>query len=153
MMSRGSVIPIFLKIKNNIFPVTDKKMTRFSITLDQSVEMAIKALEYSIGGEIFIPKLKSYKIVDLVKAISESGKIKNIGIRQGEKIHEELISKGETADIFSYKDFYIISSQAKKNLKGDYKMIEKNFSYNSNNSGFYNINELKKIISGELKII
>ena len=151
MMSRGSVIPIFLKIKNNIFPVTDKKMTRFSITLDQSVEMAIKALEYSIGGEIFIPKLKSYKIVDLVKAISESGKIKNIGIRQGEKIHEELISKGETADIFSYKDFYIISSQAKKNLKGDYKMIEKNFSYNSNNSGFYNINELKKIIRGELK--
>jgi UDP-N-acetylglucosamine 4,6-dehydratase (inverting) len=151
MMSRGSVIPIFLKIKNNIFPVTDKKMTRFSITLDQSVEMAIKALEYSIGGEIFIPKLKSYKIVDLVKAISGSGKIKNIGIRQGEKIHEELISKGETADIFSYKDFYIISSQAKKNLKGDYKMIEKNFSYNSNNSGFYNINELKKIIRGELK--
>ena len=153
MMSRGSVIPIFLKIKNNIFPVTDKKMTRFSITLDQSVEIAIKALEYSMGGEIFIPKLKSYKIVDLVKAISGSGKIKNIGIRQGEKIHEELISKGETADIFSYKDFYIISSQAKKNLKGDYKMIEKNFSYNSNNSGFYNINELKKIISGELKII
>ncbi|MDC0355652.1 UDP-N-acetylglucosamine 4,6-dehydratase (inverting) [Candidatus Pelagibacter sp.] len=151
MMSRGSVIPIFLKIKNNIFPVTDKKMTRFSITLDQSVEIAIKALEYSMGGEIFIPKLKSYKIVDLVKAISGSGKIKNIGIRQGEKIHEELISKGETADIFSYKDFYIISSQTKKNLKGDYKMIEKNFSYNSNNSGFYNINELKKIIRGELK--
>tara|TARA_B100000780_G_scaffold279064_1_gene255313 strand:+ start:7258 stop:8229 length:972 start_codon:yes stop_codon:yes gene_type:complete len=151
MMSRGSVIPIFLKIKNNIFPVTDKKMTRFSITLDQSVEMAIKALEYSIGGEIFIPKLKSYKIVDLVKAISGSGKIKNIGIRQGEKIYEELISEGETADIFSYKDFYIISSQTKKNLKGDYKKIEKNFSYNSNNSGFYNVNELKKIISGELK--
>ena len=153
MMSRGSVIPIFLKIKNNIFPVTDKKMTRFSITLDQSVEMAIKALEYSMGGEIFIPKLKSYKIVDLVKAISGSGKIKDIGIRQGEKIYEELISKGETADIFSYKDFYVISSQTKKNLKGDYKKIEKNFSYNSNNSGFYNVNELKKIISGELKII
>ena len=153
MMSRGSVIPIFLKIKNNIFPVTDKKMTRFSITLDQSVEMAIKALEYSIGGEIFIPKLKSYKIVDLVKAISGSGKIKDIGIRQGEKIYEELISKGETSDIFSYKDFYIISSQTKINLKGDYKKIEKNFSYNSNNSGFYNVNELKKIISGELKII
>tara|TARA_B110000027_G_scaffold24695_1_gene26920 strand:+ start:3189 stop:4166 length:978 start_codon:yes stop_codon:yes gene_type:complete len=153
MMSRGSVIPIFLKIKNNIFPVTDKKMTRFSITLDQSVEMAIKALEYSMGGEIFIPKLKSYKIVDLVKAISGSGKIKDIGIRQGEKIYEELISKGETSDIFSYKDFYIISSQTKINLKGDYKKIEKNFSYNSNNSGFYNVNELKKIISGELKII
>ena len=151
MMSRGSVIPIFLKIKNNIFPVTDKKMTRFSITLDQSVEMAIKALEYSMGGEIFIPKLKSYKIVDLVKAISGSGKIKDIGIRQGEKIYEELISKGETSDIFSYKDFYIISSQTKINLKGDYKKIEKNFSYNSNNSGFYNVNELKKIISGELK--
>ena len=150
MMSRGSVIPVFLKIKNNIFPVTDEKMTRFSITLDESVEMAIKALEYSSGGEIFIPKLKSYKIVDIVEAISKNGKIKNIGIRPGEKIHEELITKGETADIFSYKDFYIISSQTKKDLSG-YKKIQKNFSYNSNNSGFYNVKELKKIIYDELK--
>ena len=117
------------------------------------IPMNLHGHAYSMGGEIFIPKLKSYKIVDLVKAISGSGKIKDIGIRQGEKIYEELISKGETADIFSYKDFYIISSQTKINLKGDYKKIEKNFSYNSNNSGFYNVNELKKIISGELKII
>ena len=85
MMSRGSVVPIFLKIKNNKFPITDKNMTRFSITLDESVEMAIKALEHSVGGEIFIPKLKSYKIIDLVKAISSSGQIHNIGIRPGEK--------------------------------------------------------------------
>ena len=153
MMSRGSVIPVFLNIKDNKFPVTDKKMTRFSITLDESVEMAIKSLKYASGGEIFIPKLKSYKIIDLVKAISGNGKIKNIGIRPGEKIHEELISKGETADIFSYKDFYIISSYGSKDLKGDYKKVEKNFSYNSNDSGFYNIKELKKIISDELKII
>lgn len=151
MMSRGSVIPVFLKIKNNIFPVTDEKMTRFSITLDESVEMAIKALEYSSGGEIFIPKLKSYKIVDIVEAISKNGKIKNIGIRPGEKIHEELITEGETADIFSYKDFYIISSQTKKDLRSGYKKIQKNFSYNSNNSGFYNVKELKKIIYDELK--
>ena len=142
-----------LNIKDNKFPVTDKKMTRFSITLDESVEMAIKSLKYASGGEIFIPKLKSYKIIDLVKAISGNGKIKNIGIRPGEKIHEELISKGETADIFSYKDFYIISSYGSKDLKGDYKKVEKNFSYNSNDSGFYNIKELKKIINDELKII
>jgi UDP-N-acetylglucosamine 4,6-dehydratase (inverting) len=153
MMSRGSVIPVFLNIKNNEFPVTDKKMTRFSITLDESVEMAIKSLKYASGGEIFIPKLKSYKIVDLVKAISSNGKIKSIGIRPGEKIHEELISKGETADIFSYKDFYIISSFGSNKLKGDFKKVEKNFSYNSNDSGFYNIKELKKIISDEIKII
>ena len=151
MMSRGSVIPVFLNIKDNKFPVTDKKMTRFSITLDESVEMAIKSLKYASGGEIFIPKLKSYKIINLVKAISGNGKIKNIGIRPGEKIHEELISKGETADIFSYKDFYIISSYGSKNLKGDYKKVEKNFSYNSNDSGFYSIKERKKIISDELK--
>jgi UDP-N-acetylglucosamine 4,6-dehydratase len=69
MMSRGSVIPVFLNVKNNQYPITNNKMTRFSITLDESVEIAIKALEFSIGGEIFIPKLKSYKILDLVKAI------------------------------------------------------------------------------------
>ena len=90
--------------------MTDEKMTRFSITLDESVEMAIKALE---SMENFYTKIKKYKIVDIVEAISKNGKIKNIGIRPGEKIHEELITKGETADIFSYKDFYIISSQTR----------------------------------------
>ncbi len=153
MMSRGSVIPIFLKIKNNKFPVTNKNMTRFNITLDESVEISIKALEYSVGGEIFIPKLKGYKITDVVKAISRNGKIYNIGIRPGEKIHEELIPKGETADVFSYKNFYIIASSVNKKFKRKYKKIKKNFSYNSNESGFYKVNELKKIISSELKKI
>ena len=78
-MSRGSVIPVFLNVKNNQYPITNNKMTRFSITLDESVEIAIKALEFSIGGEIFIPKLKSYKILDLVKAISKNGKTYEIG--------------------------------------------------------------------------
>ncbi len=153
MMSRGSVIPIFLKIKNNKFPVTNKNMTRFNITLDESVEISIKALECSVGGEIFIPKLKGYKITDVVKAISRNGKIYNIGIRPGEKIHEELIPKGETADVFSYKNFYIIASSVNKKFNRRYKKIKKNFSYNSNESGFYKVNELKKIINSELKKI
>ena len=153
MMSRGSVIPIFLKIKNNKFPVTDKNMTRFNITLDESVEISLKALEYSVGGEIFIPKLKGYKITDLVKAISRNGKIYNIGIRPGEKIHEELIPKNETVSVFSHKNFYIIASSVNKKFKRKYKKINKNFSYNSNESGFYKVDELKKIISNELKKI
>ncbi len=150
MMSRGSVIPVFLKVKNNKYPITDNKMTRFSITLDESVEIAIKALEFSIGGEIFIPKLKSYKILDLVKAISKNGKTYEIGIRPGEKIHEELISKGETFNIYSFKNFYILSSPENNKFLKKYKKLNRNFSYNSNETGFYNITQLRKIIKSEL---
>jgi UDP-N-acetylglucosamine 4,6-dehydratase len=150
MMSRGSVIPVFLNVKNNQYPITNNKMTRFSITLDESVEIAIKALEFSIGGEIFIPKLKSYKILDLVKAISKNGKTYEIGIRPGEKIHEELISKGETFNIYSYKNFYILSSPENIKFLKKYKKLNKNFSYNSNETGFYNITQLRKIIKSEL---
>ncbi len=153
MMSRGSVIPIFLNVKNDKFPITDRRMTRFSITLDQSIEASIKALKNSMGGEIFIPKLKSYKIIDLVKAISKTGKINDVGIRQGEKLDEELISKGETADIYSSKDFFIICNSPNKIYKKKYKKVTNNFSYNSSNSGFYNINQLQNIIKGELKKI
>ena len=150
MMSRGSVIPVFLNVKNNKYPITDNKMTRFSITLDESVEIAIKALEFSIGGEIFIPKLKSYKILDLVKAISKNGKTYEIGIRPGEKIHEELISKSETFNIYSFKNFYILSSPDNKKFLKKYKKLDRNFSYNSNETGFYNIAQLRKIIKSEL---
>ena len=91
MMSRGSVIPLFLN-KKKIIPITNKDMTRFSITLDESINFCIEALRVSKGGEIFVPKLKAYKILDLAKAINKNAKIKMVGTRQGEKINEELIS-------------------------------------------------------------
>ena len=150
MMSRGSVIPIFLKIKNNIFPVTDKKMTRFSITLDQSVEMAIKALEYSIGGEIFIPKLKSYRVIDLANALNKNNKIEVIGIRPGEKLHEEMISNIDSLNSYDLGNkFVLIDPLSKRLLKKyhNYKKMKNYYSYNSfDNENYLTVKELEKIV-------
>lgn len=91
--SRGSVLPLFLNLKKNnknLFPITDLRMTRFWISLDEVVEFAIKCLKIMIGGEILIKKSPSIKIIDLAKAINPKGKIKIIGVRPGEKIHESL---------------------------------------------------------------
>ena len=86
MNSGGSVIPLFLKQKNNkIFTVTDTNMTRFNITLQEATELVFWTLKYSMGGEIFVPKIPSYRILDLANAISSNCKIKIIGIRPGEK--------------------------------------------------------------------
>ena len=94
--SRGSVIPFFLNHKSKGFlPITDKRMTRFTITLDQSVEFVFFCLKKMWGGEVFVPKIPSYKILDLAKAVSPKSRIKFIGIRPGEKIHEEMISSSE----------------------------------------------------------
>lgn len=96
--SRGSVIPFFLKLKEdniNEFPITDLRMTRFWITLDEAVKFVLNAFKISNPGEILVPKIPSIKIVDLVKAINSKGKIKVVGIRPGEKLHELLISDSE----------------------------------------------------------
>jgi len=96
--SRGSVIPYFLKLaKEGVkeFPITDPRMTRFWITLDQAVDLVIKALQTAVGGEIFVPKIPSMRIVDLAKAIKPDCEFKIIGIRPGEKLHETLISEEE----------------------------------------------------------
>ena len=85
MMSRGSVIPIFLKTKKNYFEITHRDMTRFSLTLEDGVKSAIYSLNQMQGGEIIIPKAKSYKILDLAKAINPQKKLKIIGIRPGRK--------------------------------------------------------------------
>ena len=91
--SRGSVVPIFLKQKNKkYFTVTDKRMTRFSITLEEAVKFVITCIKNMKGSEIFVPKIPSYRILDLVKAIDKNKKIKIIGIRPGEKLHEEMIT-------------------------------------------------------------
>ena len=96
MGSRGSIIPLFLKQKNNkLFTITDKRMTRFNITLQESIDMVIWSLVNNLGGEIYVPKIPSYKIEDLARAICSKSKIKIIGIRQGEKLHEEMITKDD----------------------------------------------------------
>jgi UDP-N-acetylglucosamine 4,6-dehydratase len=145
-MSRGSVIPFFLKNKSDIYPVTDSKMTRFCITLEESVNAADFVINNAEGGEVFVPKVPSYKILDLVKAINKNAKIKIMGVRPGEKLFEELISSNDNNSVFDSGSFYIVKGNIKKLYK-NYKEMPKNFSYTSdNNPYFYSINQLKKII-------
>jgi len=114
--STGSVIPFFnSKIKNgNKIPLTDSRMTRFIISPEQAVDLIFSAIKYGEGGEIFVPKLSSFKIVDLIDILKEKHKAKNkikiIGIRPGEKIHELLINKTEIPRTVSFKNLYIITS-------------------------------------------
>ena len=109
MMSRGSVIPEFLKSKNRGYVnVTDKRMTRFSITIEEGVNFVLFALKMSIGREIFVPKLPSYKILDVAKAISKNTKVNFVGIRPGEKIHEEMITLSDSLNTIESKNFFVI---------------------------------------------
>jgi len=114
--SRGSVFNIFKNhIKKGFFPITDKEMTRFNITLDEGVSYVVDALKNSQGGEIIIPKLKSFKIVDLAIAMNPKNKIKILGIRPGEKIHEQMISSSDSYSTYEMKKSYVILPQ--DNLK------------------------------------
>ncbi len=154
MNSRGSVLPVFKYCaKNNLsFTITDKEMTRFNISLEDGVKMVLFAIANSKGGEIFVPKIPSYKILDLAEAVKTDFKIKYIGIRSGEKLHEELITSSDaltTVDIGKY--YVILPSSGKNNVnnykKKKFKKVSKNFSYNSkNNNHFLSVSELKKII-------
>ncbi len=142
MGSRGSVLPFFLKQKK-FFPITDIRMTRFHITMKSSVDMVLWALQNNLGGEIFVPKIPSFRILDLAKVINKNLKIKIIGIRPGEKIHEELISENESLKTVDLKKYYaILSNFNKKEIdlylkKSKSKKITKNFVYNSFNNKKY----------------
>ena len=150
MGSRGSVIPLFLhqKLHNKPFTITDKNMTRFNITLKESVNFVINSLNKMKGGEIFVPKIPSYKILDVLKSIDNKAKYKVIGIRPGEKIHEELITESDSINTLEYKNYFVILPSYKKN-----KLQNKNiFSYNSkNNKKFLSIKTLKKLIKNNKK--
>ena len=155
MNSRGSVIPLFLKQKDTKqFTVTDTKMTRFNITLKEATELVFWTLKNSKGGEIIVPKIPSYRILDLAKAISPSCKIKIIGIRPGEKIHEELITASESVNTLDLGKYYAILPTTKEISLKEYKKkmngktLIKDFSYNSDtNSDFLSVSELKKLLN------
>ena len=120
MGSRGSVIPILLnqnKNNSNFFTITHKAMTRFNITLHEASTFVKKCLKIMKGGEIFVPKLPSYNIVDLAKAINPNKSIKIIGIRVGEKLHEEMVSAIEFRNLTEKKDFYVVGGQNKNSSK------------------------------------
>ncbi len=152
--SRGSVYNIF-KLYNNkgFFPITDTRMTRFNITLNEATNMVLKVIKSAEGGEIYVPKLRSFRIIDLAKAINPKNKIKILGIRAGEKIHEQMISSSDSYSTVELDNFYAILPQGNLDLIKKYKkknksrMVRPGFEYSSDQNGpFLSLNELKKLV-------
>jgi len=155
MGSRGSVIPFFQNLKNkqvNEVPITDKRMTRFNISLDEGVQMVKYALKNHLGGEIFVPKIPSYNIMDLKNAILPDVQEKVIGIRPGEKLHEEMITESDSPNTFDLGDYYVIAPPETKTYlhyedKKNASKVEIGFKYNSGtNKVFLTTKELKNLI-------
>ena len=157
--SRGSVFPIFLyQKKSELISLTHQEMTRFNITLDEGVNLVLFSFKDMRGGETYIPKMRSMKIIDLVKIFNPKKGFKEIGIRPGEKLHEELISKSDTSQKIVFKKYFVVlpstsaKSDVKKYLRNSQnekgKILKDSFSYNSLNAGnFLTRSELKKMIS------
>ena len=152
MFSRGSIIPKLLKEKLlGNFTITDPNMTRFSITLQESVNFVLNSLVLQKGGEIFVPKIPSYRLIDLCKAVDKKCKIKTIGMRPGEKVHEELISHLEAKNTLDFKNYYVIlanyENQNKKLLAKNNRFVKKDFQYSSEkNENFLSVKDLKEMI-------
>ena len=149
--SRGSVIPLFMsQKKKGKITITDKRMTRFWITLDQAVQLVMNAIEHTQGGEIFLPKIPSMKIIDLTRAIAPECEIDIIGIRPGEKIHEVLITEEEGRHTLDYDGMYVVLPNYpwwnRQNYKTGTKLPE-GFTYVSNtNDQWLSVKDLKGII-------
>ncbi|MBI5807011.1 MAG: UDP-N-acetylglucosamine 4,6-dehydratase (inverting) [Ignavibacteriales bacterium] len=157
MGSRGSVIPFFLnKKKEGILPITDERMTRFNITLQEGVDFVLQNLSRMWGGELFVPKIPSYRILDVAKAIAPNAKIEKIGIRPGEKLHEEMITATDAINTIEFNDYFVILpstplwdiNKFKKESNGkEGRFCEFGFSYNSGeNDKFLTTEELKDLI-------
>ncbi len=153
MGSRGSVIPFFTNIaKNgNTIPITHKDMTRFNISLEDGVEMVMWAIENAIGGELFVPKIPSYKIETVARAIAPNAKLEYVGIRPGEKLHEEMITESDSYNTIEFDKYYAIlpSDANKQKYLTHFKAreVEKGFKYNSGtNSDWESIDSLREKI-------
>ena len=154
MGSRGSVIPFFLSKKGKgVLPITHPEMTRFNITLEEGVDMVLYAIENAWGGEIFVPKIPSYKITDVAEAIEPGCKIEEIGIRPGEKLHEEMITETDSLNTVDCGKYYVILpftphwsiDEFKKHFNA--KNVELGFKYNSgNNEDWLTTEKIRKLI-------
>ena len=158
--SRGSVVPFFKKlIEDNInyFPITDKKMTRFVITIQQAIDLVFNSFKFIVGGEIIVPKIPSIKIVDLAKAMDKTKKLKIVGIRPGEKLHEILYPRDDARLTTEFKKHMIIIpatnfkyqiKKFKKNkINGVGKFVNNDFQYDSgSNINFLSVEKIKKLL-------
>lgn len=149
--SRGSVVPLFKKLKNTgKLPITDERMTRFWITLDQGVQFVLDNLQRMQGGEIFIPKIPSMKVVDLAEAICPECEIEFIGIRPGEKLHEVMITEDDARQTLEFDDYYVIQPEFvwwnKEKMVGG-KPLPEGFRYSSDtNTDWLTIDQLRRLI-------
>lgn len=158
MGSRGSVIPFFINAaKTGILPITDNAMTRFNITLDEGVNMVIWSIINSIGSEIFVPKIPSYRVIDVAKAIAPSCTHEVIGIRPGEKLHEEMITQSDSFSTIDIGKYYAILPSDKKvhekysKLNIAFSEFEANTNYSSEtNIQFLSIKEIRDLITNKL---
>lgn len=158
MGSRGSVMPFFLDLKRTgVLPITDPNMTRFNISLQEGVDMVLWAIENAWGGEIFVPKIPSYRVTDVARAIGEECEQQVVGVRPGEKIHEEMITASDSFNTVDLGRYYAILPSG-----GQYSLdtycrerhavpVEPGFSYNSgSNPHFLTVEELRSLIEKEL---
>jgi UDP-N-acetylglucosamine 4,6-dehydratase len=158
MGSNGSVIPFFMdKKKNGVLPITDPRMTRFNISLQGGVDMVLHALQNAWGGELFVPKIPSYKILDVAEAIAPECKKEIIGIRPGEKIHEEMITYSDSFSTYDIGNYFVVLPQITTwnliEFLNFYKAIKvkEGFNYNSeNNSEWLSIDDIRNLIKGNL---
>ena len=154
MGSRGSVIPFFMSLKDQEkLPITDERMTRFMISLNQGVELVWHAFKNMLGGEIYVKKIPSIKVTDIAKVIAPQAKHKIIGIRPGEKLHEQMIGSEDSHSTYEYSNYYKILPQIndwgkdRLRIKGG-KKVSEGFVYSSeNNSEWMTKSDLKKWIN------
>jgi FlaA1/EpsC-like NDP-sugar epimerase len=160
MGSRGSVIPYFLeKRKSGVLPITDPAMTRFNISLQDGVDMVLWALEHALGGELFVPKIPSYRITDVAQAIGPNCRQEIVGIRPGEKIHEEMITVSDSQNTVDLGKYYaILPNNPNSPVLLNYSLeeycrkmgatrVSETFSYNSgNNSDFLSVGQIRELV-------
>jgi UDP-N-acetylglucosamine 4,6-dehydratase (inverting) len=155
MGSRGSVIPFFQKLRSSgTLPITDPRMTRFNITLDEGVAMVCWAIENAWGGEILVPKIPSYRILDVAEAIGPECDKPVVGVRPGEKIHEEMITSSDAPNTLDIGKYYAILPPRDPTLFQRYirersaRIVDADFSYSSgSNDDFLTVDQLRKLIS------
>ncbi len=153
--SRGSVIPLFKEQKENgKITITDQRMTRFWITLDQAVDLVVLALTHMQGGEIFVPRIPSMRIVDMAKAVAPNCAIEEIGIRPGEKLHEVLVTEEEGRNTVSYNGIYVVMPQfswwKRDNYRSGKKLPDGFYYCSKENDHWIGVEDLRNVVYGSL---
>ena len=158
MGSRGSVLPFFLeKRETGVLPITDPEMTRFNISLQEGIDMVLWALENALGGEILVPKIPSYRITDVAKAVAPDCEHRIVGVRPGEKIHEEMITASDSYNTVDLGNYFAILPTTGKYSRDEYcdqkgcNSVEPGFAYNSGtNPDFLSVDQIRKLIREHL---